>query len=529
MSVAIFTVNKEYWEGFELIDEDIEFIYTHLLELEIPLSPDEILTGLIADRLEREKSQAEDQQKGAGVIYLPKEEYAVGDKVIFPTLNFQAAEVKTVRPANSLGEEKFSVIEVEFEGGEVREFAAGLEDHFLNIPPELDATDPMMNPAIVLRDFGKHLEGALVEELQTHDDFVHIAGRWFPSALLMDVNAGHLNLAEAILDMSGGGPLPTSELVDQVGLPEGDNAKLSEFSLDLALQEDERFDEVGPEGEIAWYLKRLEPDDVLTPPIYLRYTEIDYDRADLDEQMLAFEKQADDELSSLSQEDFEDEALEETDVTLIFPHWRAGTLPLSARIQHLFPTAYEAPRILFTLVDGNTGEKFPGWVVRLDKYISGLREWYLSRGVMPGTKLHLRKGENPGEVILTVDSHRSNKEWVRTALIGSDGGVVYAMLKQQVSTAFEDRMMVYMPGETQPLDETWKAREKSNQPFEQVVADCLRELAKLNPQMHVHAEELYSAVNVVYRCPPAPLLALLTSRTWFTHVGDMHFRFDDSQ
>jgi len=58
-----------------------------------------------------------------------------------------------------------------------------------------------------------------------------------------------------------------------------------------------------------------------------------------------------------------------------------------------------------------------------------------------------------------------------------------------------------------------------------VVTQTLRELAKLNPQSHVHASELYAAVNIVRRCPPAPILAYLASAPWFVHVGDLHYRY----
>jgi hypothetical protein len=61
-------------------------------------------------------------------------------------------------------------------------------------------------------------------------------------------------------------------------------------------------------------------------------------------------------------------------------------------------------------------------------------------------------------------------------------------------------------------------------PFERLVINMVRELAKLNPQSHVHASELYAAINVVRRCPPAPLLALLASSPALAHVGDLHFR-----
>ena len=84
--------------------------------------------------------------------------------------------------------------------------------------------------------------------LKDNEDFVRVAGRWFPRALLVDINAGHLNLAEAVLDMAGGGPMATPELLNQVEIPANLNPKLLEFSMDLALWEDPRFDEVGPSG-----------------------------------------------------------------------------------------------------------------------------------------------------------------------------------------------------------------------------------------------------------------------------------------
>ena len=181
------------------------------------------------------------------------------------------------------------------------------------------------------------------------------------------------------------------------------------------------------------------------------------------------------------------------------------------------------------LVDDASGNEFPGWVVRLEKYVYGLGDWYADQGLMPGGLVFLKRGDQPGQIIVRTESHRSNKEWVRTALIGADGGVVYGTLKQTVSTKFDDWMMIAMPSDTAPLDEAWEKRKNKPLPFEQVVVDTLKELAKLNPQSHVHAAELYSAVNVVYRCPPGPVMALLASRPWFDHVGDLHFRYNDSE
>jgi hypothetical protein len=116
---------------------------------------------------------------------------------------------------------------------------------------------------------------------------------------------------------------------------------------------------------------------------------------------------------------------------------------------------------------------------------------------------------------------------VRTALVGADGGIVFATLKQMVSAVYDERMGIMIP-DIKALDSLWEKRQKQPLPFERVVADVARELTKLNPQNHVHVSELYAAVNLVRRCPPGPVMTLLASRPWFVHVGDLHFRFDDS-
>jgi hypothetical protein len=240
--------------------------------------------------------------------------------------------------------------------------------------------------------------------------------------------------------------------------------------------------------------------------------------------MLDLERRLDDELSPLINGGSE---ASEVQFPLIYPHLRAGTLPLSANIKHLFPTAYEAPRIRFILVDGEDGSKFPGWVVREQKYVYGLKDWYQSKEVIPGSLIRVRKGKIPGEVIVSCDSQRSTREWVRTVLVGSDGGIVFAMLKQIVSTTFDERMAIVVPDE-ESIDNVWEKLRKDRVPFEKTVINTVHELSKLNPQSHVHASELYAALNIVRRTPPAPMLTLLATNPSFVHVGDLHFRYDNS-
>jgi hypothetical protein len=525
MVMANFTIDEGYWEGFELQEEDIEFLYNYLLESEVPMTTHELVNALVMERIRREKQAIEQQRSSGGDLYQPKETYAVGHKLVFSGLGWRKGEVVSVRPGNNPDLGEFQVIQVALENGETRNFAAQLQDHKLNAPLQVAQDVPALDVENVLQEYSLDLEENLREGLESNDDFVRIAGRWFPRALLVDINEGHLNLAEAVLDMAGGGPLPTAALLEQIDLSAHTNAKLLEFSLDLALQEDPRFDEVGPSGNVLWFLQRLEPPEVLEPPNNLRYPGMEYDRSALTPEMIALERELDDELSPVPASDEDQESVE---VPLIYPHWRSGTLPLSSCLRPLFPTAYEAPRIRFMLVDGDTGDKFPGWVVREKRYVFGLKDWYTERGLMPGSIIHVRRSDQPGEVIVQTDSRRSSREWIRTVLVGSDGGLVFAMLKQIVTANFDERMAIAVPDE-KALDLIWQQMQKDRPPFEKVVVNIMRELAKLNPQSHVHASELYAAINIVRRCPPGPLLALLASRSWFVHVGDLHFRFGETE
>lgn len=512
-------ISTEYWTDIQINPQDIEFLHTYLFEHEVPLTARELVAVFVNERIRVEQLEVQRRRQAGGKTYLPKDAFQPGDDVIFPALDWRHGKVTAVRAGVNPEIGAFDVLTVDMDGGSERLFAANLAAHALNDEP-ISVEDHRSDPDAVLREHGNVLEKKIEAAFQADEELVRIAGRWFPRALLIDVNVGHLNLAEAVLDMSGGEPLPTAALLQDVSLPEGVNPKLAEFSLNFALQEDDRFDEVGPAGQVLWCLRRLEPVEVREVPLYLQYNPIEHDRSVLTPQMLDLEAHLDDELSDLVSAPSRD--AKEVTISLIFPHLRAGTLPLSARVRSLFPTAYESPRVRFTLVDGKTKQRIPGWVVREHGYVYGLREWYKSNELMPGSLVRIRHGENPGEVNIEVKTFRA-KDWVRTVIVGADGGLVFAMLKQSISAEFNDRMAFAIPS-ADAIDQLWL---QNKRPFEKLVADMIREMSKLTPQGHVHAQELYSAVNIVRRVPPAPLFALLASRPEFVHVGDMHFRLGE--
>ncbi len=513
----------EYWSHLQLTPQDVEFLLNYLFEHETPLTARELVSVFMEEHIRAERLATQRQREAGGKTYQPRENYQVGDDILFPALDWRHGRVSSVRAGVNPEIGSFDVLTVAMDGGKERLFAYNLPAHPLNDQP-VTVEQAQFDIDELKRNYGALIEKKIEAAFRADEGIVRIAGRWFPRALLIDVNVGHLNLAEAVLDMAGGEPLPTPALLKDVAMPEGVNPKLAEFSLNLALQEDDRFDEVGPAGQVLWCLRRLEPQEVREVPLYLEYKPIEYDRDELDDQMLAVEAHLDDELSDALQEPTKE--LREVTISLIFPHLRAGTLPLSARVRSLFPTAYETPRVRFTLVDGRTKKKMPGWVVREHGYVYGLREWYKANELMPGSLVSIRRGDNPGEVVIEAKTYRATKDWVRTVIVGTDGGVVFAMLKQPISAEFNDRM-AFAISSMDAVDQLWLQNNK--RPFEKLVADMIREMSKLTPQGHVHAQELYSAVNIVRRVPPAPLFALLSSRPEFVHVGDLHFRLGESE
>jgi hypothetical protein len=518
---GLFSLPNEYWSSLQVTPQDVENLYNVLFERETPLAANDLCAEFIEARIKMERATSEKKQKSVSKNFVPKEKYQVGDELIFPALEWRQGTVKSLRVGVNPSMQQFDVLTVEMDDRTERMFAANLESHFLNEAPVPKPERDDMDPAQIIEEHGDLIERKLEAAFAKDEGLVKIAGRWFPRALLVDIGQGQLNLAEAVLDMSGGEPLPTEALIKDIELPAGINPRLAEFSVNYALQSDERFDEVGPAGQILWCLRRLEPDQVRETPLPLRYVEIEHDRSNLTPAMLNLESQLDDELTPVSENDAREDVSSVT-IPLIYPHLRAGTLPISARAKKLFPTAYETERVRFTLVDGKTKQRIPAWVVLSHGYVFGLREWYKVHQLIPGSLVQVRRGEKPGEVIVEVKSQRSSKDWVRTVLVGKDGGFVFATLKQPISAEFNERMVIHVP-DFKSLDPVWERK----QSFEDLVLLVMRELTKSNPQGHVHAQELYAAVNLMRRVPPAPILALLATSPVYKHVGDLHFRLNE--
>lgn len=519
--------SADYWEKLEIKPNDLQYLSGYLFEKEEPLSIGELSRVLIDYRLDLLKKAEAERQEDAGTIYQPKKILSIGDKVSFPELDDLSGLVLEVREGNNPSLGNFKVAKIELEDGEIKEFACELEDHSINQKDYRNSAIAEFDGTSLSKLYGKQIKSKLRKALDDQDDLIRIGETWFPRSLLIDLGPGHLNIAEAILDSIAGGPISIEDLMEQLELAETDeNRKLLEFSLNYALQEDPRFDEVGTTRQFSWFLRRLEPETVLETPLYIRSEGPSYLNPDLDETTLKILEELDDELSFTPEEINAAEPTESINVTLTYPHWRAGSLPVTPLTNQVLPSALESQNIRIEFIDKQTQDSISAWVVRNHNYVIGLRDWYLDKNLMPGSIIEISTTDNIGTLLIKPQKKRSNKEWIKTVLVGADGGLVFALLRQPIYAGFNERMAIAIP-DGAGLDGVWKTRQSKSINLKTDIMRMMSELSKLNNQRHVHFIDLYAALNVIRRTAPMDLLNVLTSSEDFFHVGDNYYHITE--
>jgi hypothetical protein len=512
------TQSSDYWgKNFSITANDLEHLLNLFMEDELPRSGDELALEIIRYRCQREET-AISRELAKGKLFQPKQHYELGERLVFPALEYAVGEVIAIRPGTNPEYGDFNVLSVRLEdNARVREFACDFPyPHRLNediVEAEGGEGSDLRSPEELHASYSVGVGDKLVAKLRD-GDFVCLFGKWFPRALLAELNIGHLNLAEAVLDMAGGGPLPTEKLLKDVGLPAEINPRLQEFSLNYALSRDERFDEVGSAGEVLWFLRRLEPPEALFPPKRLIAQTVPYRRDVLDEMLLGIERELDDEYSDLPPLG-EDSG--ELGWILTYPHRRVGSVPLSKSTARLFPTG-RTPRIRFLFEDARSGKRWPGWVVREHRFAFGLDTWYEANEMPVGAHIQLRCGGETGVVSVDWRGRRPKREWVRVAVPKEDG-LSFEMLTRQVSCEYDDLMVIWVD-DLGEIDELAQRKEIANGTITDLIRQIFPRLAKLSPQGTVHAKTLYSAINLLKRVAPGPLFAQVMQSSFLRAVGN---------
>jgi hypothetical protein len=516
------TQSAPYWTSLRVGKADVEHLFARLLEEERPFTTRELALALIDFRLRQEEDKLR-KQIARSEVFQPRNLYKVGQELLFPALEFATGKVTGARAGQNSAYGEFSVIEVEFAGGRRAEFASGLDvPHVLNFEAEggkVQINLPRHDPEEIYARFGAEIEESLEARLVDEEDAISVGGQWYLNSLLAPVTIAHLHLAEAILDMNEGGPLATEAFLNDLGFAPNLALPARTFALNVGLSQDERFDNVGPTGSVQWYLRRLEPLEVVEIPPRLQYDRLPYDAAALSDELRALEAELADEWSpraaAVTPRD-------ETTVTLIYPHRRIGTLPLNAEVEAMLPRGDDSARLRITLVDSQSGAEFAGWVMPEGKYIFGLGDYYRQHRLPIGVYLTVRRTDQPGKLLLEFNGHRPRTEYIRLA-VPTGGRLKFDNFKRSIGAVY-DELLILGAEDIDGVDDVWSQTRSRRRTLADIMADMVPELGRLNPQNAVHAKTLYSAVNVVRRCPPGPIFAALVGRPEFEHVGGPYWR-----
>ena len=518
----------QHWAfSFSISAEDIDNITNLLLEKETPLSSIDLAAEIITKREDEARARFARRYEGT-LVYRPAETYDVGDRLTFSNFDYATASVVRVRDGQSTDLRPIKVAAVEFDDaqlrgdGKPREFVMAYDQpHALNDekqnkhPSQIDSdysfADILTNPGIsIVEQVNEALEG--------NPDLVRLAGTWFVRELLLEVDIGHLHLAEAVLDMHDGGPLAPEQILSEMGGLGDAPLALQVFSLNYYMNQDERFDEVGPAGQVLWHLTRLLPRMVREVPDILRYQPLRVDRSPLTRELLQLEYDLDDEHSPVTSPQPE----EEVSLTLIYPHRRVGTLPINSETKYVFPAA-KTPRIAITIVDALDKQEFPCWVVHEFKYVVGLAPLYQKHHLPVGAYVYLNPTEDKSRIEIEFDTYRPRTEWIPVVQRTARNQLACQTAKRAIGADY-DEMIIVGVSNLPEVDSLGKELQAKRVTLAELLRGLLRELSKQNPQGAVHSKVLYSTLNVLRRCPPGPMFATLLSNPEFDYVGGNYWK-----
>jgi len=514
------TQNLLYWrDHYEVEEADHEFLYDILGSAADPMSLEALAVAVIDRRCQIEESRIRNELS-RGQIYDPKEGYGVSDAIVFPAFEYRFGEVTDVRPGENPEHGEFDVLTVRFEddGRELQFAARLLTTHVLNRETDeiIFSDEPLLSAQEICDEVGDALTMKLEGHLQENPDyFINAGQRWLTTDQMAPVNIGHLNIAEAAIEMKNEAT-PTSELLDMVEIDPTLSDVVRMFSLETAMHNDDRFVQAGRVGESAWILRTMVPVVALEIPLSLQYGAVSYDRADLNVELLQAEWEIGDEWSESGMSDGAPSAVPSVIVYPTYPHVAAGVLPLSAATRSLFPEGDGACTAV-TLIDGRWGQRFPGWVVHAGRYLAGLDKWFLEHKLPVGTSVILQRTNNPNEVTVDYKPHRMKREWVRTARV-QDDRLVFQMERKQIACEYDDNLALFV-SDPDDIIELVEYVDGQGISVEKLVEQIMPELTKLSPQGTAHVKTLYSAVNVVRRLPPGPIFAALPGIPGATDTG----------
>jgi len=522
------TQTEAYWrDEFQIEDEDLDLVTGAILDAGEPQTLSSLASSIMLRRVQRER-EAIARQASSGEVYRPRDRHAVGEVLVFSAQGFARGQVVGKRDGHNPKYGDFEVLQVALEDGTEREYASGLDIlHPLNRPVEelIGGGDPEITDADIIDAYDAYVCGALQMALEGREEFVQFDGHWFLRELLPEVNVGHLNLAEAAIDVAGH-PLTAEEIVKELELGTGTPAAQL-FALNSAIAKDERFDNVGTADRAVWFLRALQPDALHNPPEFL----FDGFRASggayIGLTMIDYVEEIGDELDDIESAIVSEQ--ERYDLIVSFPHLYAGSMPVSLEVLAGLHIG-DLPYLAVDLVDEEDEERFLGWVVPERACIVGLGEWYKKVGMVVGGRVSLRRLEEPATFAISAAEARDlGSNWVRTCEI-VDGELRLQLRPPRgldIGVGIDADLFVDVPN-PEEVAEFMARPEQRNMPLDELVHTAFNILAGLTGTGYVHAKTVYSVANLIRRTGAVPVFAELARQACFDPLGQGLWAYDQA-
>ncbi|MBI5032897.1 MAG: hypothetical protein HZB51_20440 [Chloroflexi bacterium] len=511
--------SSDFWTTLGTNGSDVERVYGFVLERGVPVSSRELAHYLITWHVQEEARRLAEIAARSAPVYQPKENYSIGQHLIFTALDNREGVVTQIRPGDNPRIGNFQVMTVELESEtKPREFAMEYTAaHPLNAE-RTPLIDLAIKPEQAIAQYGESVRTRLVQRLSVDKEFVHLDDGWFLRGLIPDIHSGYLNLAEAAIEQTGDA-LRTPDLLKILEIPETTKKSAAIFALNLALANDPRFEDVGPLDDPRWFLERLEPTEARERPQILESSPVRKTNLSAELEMIAAELFDEADLNGDANVPPVTSPRDEITLILTYPHRRAGTLPLTLPVRALLPQ-FKHPRLRFNFIDSATQEKFAGYAVADGCYIAGLTHWFNARKLSPGAYVMLRRGTDPLTIFIDYQPQRERSLWVRVAR-GENGHLIFSQEKKPLSHKYDEDMLILI-GDPLGLEAAaQRAREQHSLAI--LLQEIFPELAKLSGAGRVHAKTLYSAVNLMRRVGPRAVLSTLTESRAFNSVGGGYF------
>jgi hypothetical protein len=97
--------------------------------------------------------------------------------------------------------------------------------------------------------------------------------------------------------------------------------------------------------------------------------------------------------------------------------------------------------------------------------------------------------------------------------------------KRAIGAEYDD-LMILGADDLAGVDALFQANIQQRKSLVSILRSIMPSLGALTPQGTVHAKTLYSAVNVLRRCPPGPIFAALVNNPDFQNTGGDYWKLN---